>query len=90
MSEPACTPFGRIDMVAISETLNIRRRYRISVSHDLFNHVIVDLHWGRIGTRGCSTRHSFAAQTDAEKFVKEVLRRRTTAKKRLGVGYQLL
>jgi predicted DNA-binding WGR domain protein len=85
-----CTLPARIDMVAISATANIRRHYRIINARDLFDHIVIDLHWGRIGTRGQSKSVSFAAQTDADKFVAQVLRRRASAKKRLGVGYQIL
>jgi predicted DNA-binding WGR domain protein len=81
---------ARIDMVAISDTENIRRHYRIIYSHDLFDQIIIDLHWGRIGTRGQSKQVSFAGQTEADKFVAQVLRRRASAKKRLGVAYQIL
>jgi predicted DNA-binding WGR domain protein len=81
---------ARIDMVAISDTANIRRHYRIICARDLFDQIVVDLHWGRIGTRGQSKQVSFAGQTEADKYVAQVLRRRASAKKRLGVAYQIL
>jgi predicted DNA-binding WGR domain protein len=81
---------ARIDMVAICPSANIRRHYRIIYARDLFDQIIIDLHWGRIGTRGQSKQVSFARQTEADKFVTQVLRRRASAKKRLGVAYQIL
>jgi predicted DNA-binding WGR domain protein len=81
---------ARIDMVAICAAANVRRHYRIIYARDLFDHIVVDLHWGRIGTRGQSKQICFAKQQEAEKFVAQVLRRRASAKKRLGVAYQIL
>jgi predicted DNA-binding WGR domain protein len=80
----------RIDMVAISATANIRRHYRISYTRDLFDHILVDCHWGRIGTRGQAKSVSFENDVDANRYVANVLKRRASAKKRLGVGYQIL
>jgi predicted DNA-binding WGR domain protein len=80
----------RIDMVAISATANIRRHYRISYTRDLFDHILVECQWGRIGTRGQSKSVSFADEADATGYVAHVLKRRASAKKRLGVGYQIL
>jgi hypothetical protein len=36
----------RIDLVAIAPARNIRRRYAITTSYDLFGHVAVELHRG--------------------------------------------
>jgi hypothetical protein len=67
----------RIDLVAIAPERNIRRRYAIVASRDLFGHVVVDLSWGRIGT-----------DEQARRFVVRVLRRRENAKRRIGVAYR--
>jgi predicted DNA-binding WGR domain protein len=81
---------ARIDTVAICETANSRRHYHIIYARDLFDHIVVDLHWGRIGTRGQSKSISFAEKPDADKFAAQILRRRASAKKRLGVAYEVL
>jgi predicted DNA-binding WGR domain protein len=80
----------RIDMVAIAATANIRRHYHISWTRDLFDHFIVDLHWGRIGTRGQTKSTSFADNNAATKFIASVLKKRASAQKRIGVPYQIL
>ncbi len=75
---------------AIDRDRNIARRYSIAVSQDLFGTAIVAFAWGRIGTRGQSRTISFAAADDAQRFVKQLLRRRAGARKRIGVGYRLV
>jgi predicted DNA-binding WGR domain protein len=77
----------RIDLVALAPERNIRRRYAIAASRDLFGHVIVELSWGRIGTRGQQQRMSFERHDAAARFVARTLRRRSSAKARLGVDY---
>jgi predicted DNA-binding WGR domain protein len=78
----------RIDLVAIAPARNIRRRYAITTSYDLFGHVIVELNWGRIDTRGQGRTLSFPKHDEAHRFVGAVLKRRGSAKKRLGVAYR--
>ncbi len=73
---------------AINPARNIARRYAVEVSTDLFGHIIVDLNWGRIGTKGQNRSLSFAQAQDATKFVRQTLSRRASAKKRLGVSYE--
>jgi predicted DNA-binding WGR domain protein len=72
---------------AIDPARNIARRYAIEASADLFGHIIIDLTWGRIGTKGQSRAVSFVTQRDADRFVCATLTRRASAKKRLGVAY---
>jgi predicted DNA-binding WGR domain protein len=78
----------RLHLQAIDPARNIARRYAIEASADLFGHFIVDLQWGRIGTKGQSRTLSFAQAQDASRFVRQTLNRRASAKKRLGVGYR--
>lgn len=78
----------RIDLVALAPERNIRRRYAIAASRDLFGHVIVELSWGRIGTRGQYMRMSFERGDAAARFVARTLRRRSSAKARLGCSYE--
>lgn len=79
----------RIDLVAISSRLNVRRRYAIETSADLFGHVIVRLSWGRIGTYGRSRTLSFDQAPAAQRFILATLRRRASARQRIGVSYRL-
>jgi predicted DNA-binding WGR domain protein len=83
------TPLPRhIHLQAVDHARNIARDYQIEVTADLFGHIIVSLHWGRIGTRGQSRVVSFAAEQSVRHFVKATLAKRQSAKKRIGVAYQ--
>ena len=79
--------YDRIELIARDDSRNIRRGYQIERSTDLFGHVIIDWHWGRIGTSGQSRRVSFANDSGATAFVRSLLRRRDGSGKRIGVDY---
>ncbi|MGO9402871.1 MAG: hypothetical protein ACLPVW_05290 [Terriglobales bacterium] len=55
---------------------------------DLFGAWLVDVTYGRIGTRGRRIRYVVKDESEARKLVRENLRRRATAKRRIGVAYQ--
>ena len=55
---------------------------------DLFGAWLVDVTYGRIGTRGRRIRCVVSDENAARKMVRENLRRRATAEKRIGVAYQ--
>ena len=76
-----------IELQAIDVGRNMRRRYSIRAAPDLFGHIIVDLEWGRIGCAGQGRRVSFADHAAARRFMTQTLRRRASAKRRLGVTY---
>lgn len=78
-----------IELVAIDAGRNIRRRYSIVASFDLFGMIVVETRWGRIGTRGQTQRHAFADHAAAERHIAATLRRRSTAEARIGVAYRL-
>lgn len=78
----------RIWLEAKNPDRNVARRYAISRSQDLFGVSIVELTWGRIGTRGQGKRLSFADAADAEHFIAGLLRRRASATRRIGVPYR--
>ena len=74
----ACDPaFGRF------------RAYRIEAGTDLFGDWLVDITYGRIGTRGRCRRYAVRDEAEARKQVRKVLQRRATAKRRIGVGYRI-
>jgi len=75
-------------LAAIDFSRNIEREYEIYAAIDLFGAVVVDYHWGRRGTKGQGRRRSFGDNKAASKFVNALLRRRSTAKKRIGVAYR--
>ncbi len=78
---------ANIHLQAINPDRNVARDYRIALSMDLFGHWIIDLHWGRIGTRGQKRTVSFADAEHAVRFVRHTLTRRAGSQKRIGVAY---
>jgi predicted DNA-binding WGR domain protein len=64
------------------------RAYLLEAGTDLFGARLVDVTYGRIGTRGRRIRYVVRDEQAARKLVRENLRRRTTAKRRIGVAYQ--
>lgn len=79
-----------VELVALDPARNIRRRYSISASIDLFGMIVVETRWGRIGARGQAQRHAFADQAAAERHIAATLRRRGTAEGRIGVPYRAI
>jgi predicted DNA-binding WGR domain protein len=65
------------------------RAYRINAGTDLLGDWLVDVTFGRIGSRGRTMRHVAGDEAAARKIVRRCLQRRATAPKRIGVGYQI-
>jgi len=64
------------------------RAYRLEAGTDLLGDWLVDITFGRIGTRGRRIRYAVKDEVEARKLVRETLRRRATARKRIGVAYR--
>jgi hypothetical protein len=64
------------------------RAYRLEAGTDLLGDWLVEITCGRIGTRGRCIRYAVRDETHARKLVRETLRRRATARKRIGVPYR--
>ena len=64
------------------------RAYLLEAGTGLLGAWLVDVTYGRIGTRGRRIRHVVGHEAEAKKPVRESLRRRATAKRRIGVAYQ--
>jgi predicted DNA-binding WGR domain protein len=79
---------GHIHLQAIDAGRNIARDYRIEISPDLFGHIVIELHWGRIGTKGQRRALSFADEAPALRFIRATLARRQSARKRIGTPYR--
>lgn len=77
----------RCNLAAVDRSRNIARGYRIRASRDLFGHTIVDLHWGRIGSRGAGLTVSFEDEAAARNFIRRTLAKRASAPRRFGVAY---
>ncbi len=77
-------------LTAVDAERNIRRRYSVRASRNLFGEIEVETAWGRIGTAGQSKVERFLDAESATGYVRRVLARRASAPKRLGVAYRPL
>ncbi len=64
------------------------RAYWIEAGTDLLGDWLVDVTFGRIGSRGRTVRYVACDEAAARKIVRHCLQRRTTAPRRIGVGYR--
>ena len=63
------------------------RSHRLEAGIDLFGFWVVEITFGRIGTFGRRLRYVAGDEAETRKFVQQSLRRRATARKRIGVSY---
>lgn len=85
---PETLPYTAIELVARNPARGVHRRWRLQAARDLFGRVTVETAWGRIGAPGCTLVRSFAAEEEALRYVRALLRRRAGAPRRLGTGYR--
>jgi len=62
------------------------RSYRLEAGPDLLGTWLVEVTYGRIGTSGRRLRYVACDKAEARKLVQKSLRRRATAKQRIGVS----
>lgn len=80
-------PLEPIELVALDPARNIRRRWRVVATRDLFGRWCVETNWGRIGGAGRTLVRSFAEEAEARRYVAALLGIRARAPRRLGVPY---
>lgn len=68
---------------------NHHRRYEITIGRDLLDDWTVSIRYGRIGTGGHVLRYAGQDAAKLQAIVKERLRRRLSAPKRIGCAYSL-
>ncbi len=68
---------------------NIFRSYRITYGQDLFGSWIVEISYGRIGSRGRSKIILANNQDEAIRYVEQSLNKRRSAHKRIGTSYKI-
>jgi hypothetical protein len=64
------------------------RSYRLEAGTDLFGAWLVEITYGRIGTPGRCVRYVARDEAEARQLVRKTLRRRASARKRIGVSYR--
>lgn len=77
-----------IALEAVDKRANIARGYHLDVSRDLFGHWVITRRWGRLGAKRQVSALSFDTETSRDRFLRDILRRRASAKKRIGIPYK--
>jgi predicted DNA-binding WGR domain protein len=77
-----------LELEARDRAANRLRRWQVDIGRDLLGAWIADVQFGRIGSRGHQVRRVFERQSDVDRFLRQRLRRRASAKKRIGVDYR--
>ena len=70
-------------------SINCARMYRLEAGTDMFGVWLVEITYGKIGTRGRRKRYVVDDEQTARKLVKQKMQRRGTARNRIGVPYQI-
>ena len=78
-----------IRLEACDPARNIWRSYLVAAGQDLFGNWIVELTYGRIGCKGRTKVVPVDDEEAARRYVRQCLKRRERAPKRIGVGYQI-
>ena len=79
----------RVRLEACDPARGLFRGYRIDAGTDLLGDWLVDVTYGRIGSRGRIVRYLAGDEADARKIVSRCLQRRASAPKRIGVACRL-
>ena len=65
------------------------RSYAIDAGPDLFGHWEIEVSYGRIGRRGRSVTYSAPDDVAAATIIRQCLKKRSSAPKRIGVPYKV-
>ena len=77
-------------LAAVDPGRNIRRSYLIRCARDLLGDIILDVERGRLGSWSVARREVFTDDITARRRVRQLLTRRRSARRRLGVGYEVI
>ena len=80
----------RITLEARNPARGCLRHYRVEAGTDLFGVWLVEISYGRIGAVGRSRSYVVRDEAEARRLVRRILKRRTTAPRRIGVAYRIL
>jgi hypothetical protein len=77
-----------LELRAVEHAMNCSRSWRVEAGPDLFGIWVASVRFGRIGTAGRAVRYEFSSEAEARAFIRAGLRRRQSAKRRIGVAYR--
>lgn len=67
---------------------NCHRRYEVSIDRDLLGDFVVTVRYGRVGTGGRDLKVAARTADELSEIVQNCLRRRRSARRRLGCDYR--
>ncbi len=76
-----------IALEARAPARNTSRSYVIEAGKDLFGEWVIDIYYGRIGSKGQHRQYSAASEAATRRLIAQKLKRRRSAKRRIGVSY---
>ena len=79
-----------IAMEAVDRRANVFRAWRCEIGTDLLGSVVVSVTFGRTGTAGRTITRAVGGEAAARKLLRQLLARRATAERRIGVGYRVI
>src|SRR5882757_1607186 len=79
-----------IDLQAKDVDANRLRAWRVEAGPDLFGVWVTTVRFGRIGAAERALGYQLASEAEVRSFVRTRLRRRGTAKRRIGVAYRVI
>ena len=79
----------RIELQACAPGRNLWRFYTIEAERDLFEDLIVKFNYGRIGTRGQTKVYIVPDAAAGIRLVRDCIKRRKSAPKRIGAAYEI-
>jgi len=86
----SCLKNGYLRLQALNPDRNVFRDYELHISPGLFDSHVVQIAYGRIGTRGRVQNHVFDTKEIAATFIKTCLKKRLSSVKRIGCSYTVL
>lgn len=75
---------------ARSPERNTSRAYSLWLGQDLFGNWVIQVIYGRIGSKGITKVYVFPSREEVYQRLKLILRRRASSQKRLGCSYKLV
>ena len=82
--------FARIELEAKNKSNNLNRYYNIVIFKNLFGELSLQTVYGRIGQKGQTKTYIFPEKDECLKKLKQILKKRLQAKKRIGVDYEII
>ena len=79
----------KLALEAHNSEINVHRHYVFIVGQDLFGDWNLTIRWGKVGQTGQVKRYASKHPSDIQEIIRDRLRRRLSAPKRIGCAYQI-